>query len=104
MKKLPYKLNIQLFAEDNHENESDTIKAIREEYEGKIENQKNEYESKIKEMKKTHVEEIRALVSGRSENLSEETKKLQNQKPKLSFKEQLLKDTREKLGLKKEEK
>jgi hypothetical protein len=81
--------------------ETETIKIIREEYETKLQNQKNEYEKEISDLKKNHNEQIRALVSGRSENLNEETKKLQEKK-ELSFEEQLLKDTRKNLGLKEE--
>ena len=97
MKKLKFKLNIQLFAEDD---ETETIKALKEEYEKKLDDQKVMYETKISDLNKNHIAQVRALISGRDENLSEETKKLQNQTKKLSFKEQLLKDTREKLGLK----
>ena len=100
MKKLPYKLNIQLFAEDKKpESETETIKALKEEYEKKLDDQKVMYETKINDLNKNHVEQVRALISGRSENLSEETKKLQETK-QLSFEERLLKDTREKMGLK----
>lgn len=99
MKKLlPYKLNIQLFAEEKVE-ETETIKALKEEYEKKLDEQKVMYETKINDLNKNHVEQVRALISGRSENLSEETKKLQETK-ELSYEERLLKDTREKLGLK----
>lgn len=97
MKKLKFKLNIQLFAEDD---ETETIKALKEEYEKKLSDQKTMYETKISDLNKNHISQVRALISGREENLSEETKKLQNKTKKLSFKEQLLKDTREKLGLK----
>ena len=93
-----FKLNLQMFAEDNKD-ESETVKVIKEEYEKKLEEQKNQYETKISEINKNHIEQVRALISGRSENLSEETKKLQENK-EVSFEEQLLKDTREKLGLK----
>ena len=98
MKKLPYKLNIQLFAEDE-KTETETIKALKEEYEKKLDDQKVMYETKINDLNKNHVEQVRALISGRSENLSEETKKLQETK-QLSYEERLLKDTREKMGLK----
>ena len=97
MKNLKFKLNIQLFAEDD---ETETIKALKDEYEKKLDDQKVMYETKISDLNKNHIAQVRALISGRDENLSEETKKLQNQTKKLSFKEQLLKDTREKLGLK----
>ena len=98
--KMKYKLNLQLFAE-NEPSETETIKIIKEEYEKKLEEQKNSYETKISDLNKNHNEQIRALFSGRSENLSEETKKLQEKK-ELSFEEQLLKDTRKELGLKEE--
>ena len=97
MKKLPFKLNLQMFAEE--QTETDTVKVLKEEYEKKLDEQKKEYEEKINELNKNHIEQVRALISGRSENLSEETKKLQENK-EVSFEEQLLKDTREKLGLK----
>lgn len=84
--------------EENKEKESEIIKAVKEEYEKKLEEQKNDYETKLAEMQKNHVEQIRALVSGREENLNEETKKLQDEK-ELSFEELLLKNTREKVGL-----
>ena len=101
--KLPYKLNIQLFAEDKKEDkkeETETLKVVREEYEKKLEEQKVMFEGKIEELKKTHIEEIKSLVSGREQNLSDETKKLQNEKKEESFEEQLLKNKRKNLGLK----
>lgn len=103
MKHLMFKLNIQLFADDHNpigNSESELIKAVKEEYEKKLTDQKEKYENEISTMKKNHVEEVRALISGREENLSEEQKKKLQEKPKLSFKDQLLQDTREKLGLK----
>ena len=102
MNKLLLKLNLQLFAEcedKDKEKESETVKVIKEEYEKKIKEQHDKYEKELSDLRKNHIEEIRALVSGRSENLSEETKKLQEKK-ELSYEEQLLKDTREQMGLK----
>lgn len=101
-KELLYKLNLQLFAEDENkdkEKESETVKVIKEEFEKKLKEQEDKYKKEIDDLNKNHIEQIRALVSGRSENLNEETKKLQNEK-NLSYEEQLLKDTREKMGLK----
>ena len=92
-------------AEENKEkevNETETIKILKEEYEKKIEEQKNDYENKIKTINENHNQQIRALVSGRSENLNEETKKLQNEQKEESFEERLLKDTRKSFGLKEE--
>lgn len=85
--------------DENKEKESEIIKAVKEEYEKKLEEQKNSYEQTISDLNKNHIEQVRALISGRSENLSEETRKLQENK-EVSFEEQLLIDTREKLGLK----
>lgn len=81
--------------------ENESFKALNEEWQKKFDTQKKEYEEKIKIMNETHTQQIRALVSGRSENLNDETRKLQNEK-ELSFEEQLLKDTRKELGLKEE--
>lgn len=82
--------------------ENESFKALNDEWQKKFDTQKQEYDDKIKVMNETHTQQIRALVSGRSENLNEETKKLQNEKKELSFEEQLLKDTRKELGLKEE--
>lgn len=102
--KLKFKLNIQMFGEEpKQENESETIKIIKEEFNKKLKEQEDKYEKEISDLKKNHNEQIRALVSGRSENLNEETKKLQEKKV-LSFEEQLLKDTRKEVGLKEVEK
>lgn len=100
---MKFKLDLQLFAEKEEQEvkESETIKIVKEEYEKKLKEQKDTYEQKISDLNKNHNEQIRALVSGRSENLNEETKKLQENK-ELSFEEQLLKDTRKELGLKEE--
>lgn len=93
-------------AEENKEKEevkeTETIKILKEEYEKKIEEQKKDYENKIKTINENHNQQIRALVSGRSENLDDETKKKLQEKKELSFEEQLLKDTRKELGLKEE--
>lgn len=108
--KFRFKLDLQLFAEDNDEKqkekdrlikENETFKALNDEWQKKFDDQKKDYENKIKTINENHNQQIRALVSGRSENLNEETKKLQEKK-ELSFEEQLLKDTRKNLGLKEE--
>ena len=90
-------------AEENKNNETETVKIVKEEYEKKLEEQKASYEKQISDLKNNHNEQIRALISGREENLNEETKKLQKQNEKeLSFEERLLKDTRKSFGLKEE--
>ena len=83
-------------------NETETIKILKEEYEKKIEEQKKDYENKIKTINENHNQQIRALVSGRSENLDDETRKKLQEKKELSFEERLLKDTRKNMGLKEE--
>lgn len=98
-----FKLNLQNFAEEEKKvDETETIKVLKEEYEKKLNDQKQEYEKKISEINTNHINQIKALVSGRSENLNDETRKLQNENKELSFEEQLLKDTRKELGLKEE--
>ena len=95
-----FKLNLQLFSEEQP-TETETIKILKEEYDKKLEEQKAIYEKQISDLNKNHNEQIRALISGREENLNEQTKKLQQQKEKdLSFEDRLLKDTRERFGLK----
>ena len=90
-------------AEEKEEvTETETIKILKEEYEKKLEEQKNDYEKKIETINENHNQQIRALVSGRSEDLDDETKKKLQEKKELSFEEQLLKDTRKELGLKEE--
>ena len=82
--------------------ENESFKALNDEWKAKYEKQKQDYEQKIETINENHNQQIRALVSGREENLSEETKKLQNEKKEESFEERLLKDTRKNLGLKEE--
>ena len=101
-KLLTFKLDIQLFAEDNENDESEVIKTIKEEFTKQIEELKTSYEKEVSELKKTHVEQIKALVSGRENNLNEETKKLQKQQEEPSFEKRLLNDTRKNFGLKEE--
>ena len=78
----------------------DTIKVIKEEYENKISQMKKDHEEEIEKIKKEKEEEklktIRALMSGRQvENSGEPAPE-----PEKSFEEQLIEDTRKKLGLK----
>ena len=82
--------------------ENESFKALNEEWQKKFDAQKQDYEKKIETINENHNQQIRALVSGRSENLDDETKKKLQEKKELSFEEQLLKDTRKELGLKEE--
>ena len=96
MKKYLFKLtDLQLFAEEKKEEETDTLKIVKEEYEKKLEQQKSEYETRIKTMQETHANEIRVILSGRGK-VEERTK----ENEEISFEERLLKDTRKKLGIK----
>ena len=77
----------------------ETIKVIKEEYEQKIakmeEDHKKEIENVRKEEHEKNVQTIRALMSGRKQDFSEEPAPV-NEK---SFEEQLIEDTKKKLGL-----
>lgn len=84
--------------EENEEIE--VVKTLKEEFTKQIEELKVVHAKEIEDMNKKHIAQIKALVSGREENLSEETKKLQ--KEELSFEERLLNDTRKNFGLKEE--
>lgn len=108
-----FKLNFQLFGETEEEKqkreereklikENESFKALNDEWKAKYEKQKEDYEKKIETINESHNQQIRALVSGRSENLDDETRKKLQEKKELSFEEQLLKDTRKELGLKEE--
>lgn len=71
-------------ADDKSKETLETIKAVKEEYEKKLEAQKKEYEDKIEKMKKEHDEDkantIRAILSGRDTNEIIEKKKEENVK------------------------
>lgn len=99
MEKLFFKLKIQMFSEEEHKEEpkedSEVVKAVKEEYETKLEKQKNEYETKIKNMSEEHIKTIRAIMSGKGK-IQETTIK----EKELSFEEKLLNNTRKKFGLK----
>lgn len=85
--------------EDDKSKETlETIKALKEEYEKKLETQKKEYEDKIEKMKKEHDEDkantIRAILSGRDTNEIAEKKKEENEK---SYYEQELEECNKEL-------
>lgn len=86
----------------NENNESEVIKTIKEEFTRQIEELKTSHQKELDDLKKSHVEQIKALVSGRENNLNEETKKLQKQQEEPSFEKRLLNDTRKNFGLKEE--
>lgn len=56
-------------------NEDEVLKAVKEEYEKKLEEQRLEHERVIKEMESKHIAQIRALLStgGKSEEKSSNT-------------------------------
>lgn len=86
--------------EQNQNNElEETIKVIREEYEQKIakmeEDHKKEIENVRKEEHEKNVQTIRALMSGRKSDISEENAPVTEK----TFEEQLIEDTKKKLGL-----
>lgn len=82
-------------AEENKTNETEVIKAVREEFEKKLAEQEEKHKQDLKDMETKHIAQIRALMSGN--NSEEEQEQLA---PELSFEEQTLNDTRKKFGLK----
>lgn len=91
---------------ENNEQENELLKAVRDEYELKLTEQKEMYEQKLKEqkeeMEKDKVSTIRAIISGRDVSLVE-GKKVEEKKEKSWYQEELDK-TRKNLKINKEEK
>lgn len=83
--------------------QDEVVKAIREEYEKKIADLKQEHLKEVENVKKEceeqHLKVIRALVSGRQDNVVVEEKEVDEE---LSFYEQSVEETRKILGIKKE--
>lgn len=80
-------------------NMEDTIKVIREEYDNKIAQMEKEHKEELAKVRKEehekNVQTIRALMSGRKVETSETAPEEEK-----TFEEQLIEDTRKKLGLK----
>lgn len=77
------------------EQDVDVIKAIREEYEKKLEEQRKELEQEkedaLKKAEAKHVEQIRALMTGKGNSSSDEDEGSRYEEP-LTKEEQMLQD------------
>lgn len=85
---------------ETENNESEVIVAIREEYEKKLEQQKEELnkekEEALRQSEEKHIAQIRALMSGREENIKTQSEVV---KEELTFEENELQDLRNKFKL-----
>ena len=85
--------------QEKNTNMEDTIKVIREEYENKIAKMVEEHKAEIEKVRKEehekNVQTIRALMSGRQVENSENPAP----KPEKSYEETLIEDTKRNFGL-----
>ncbi|MBO7693991.1 MAG: hypothetical protein J6T10_15335 [Methanobrevibacter sp.] len=89
--------------EKKQEQEDEVLKAVREEYEKKLEEQRKELEAEkqkaLDEQEAKHVKQIRALLSGQGKGMSDDEEQGQEQEP-ASKEEALYADLQERFHLK----